>query len=159
MNVIIRDLIGTEIGESLPFMITEAKPQLEDLKALTNLRAEGAVEQLGDRWLVRGTVTASIRLQCVRCLNEFAYPVHAKFSEEFSRQPTEDQFLAGDTSLDLTEMLRTVILLTIPARPLHDAECHGLCDICGKDLGAEPHEHPERSAPQENPFSKLKEKR
>ncbi len=158
MKVSIRDLIGADVGESLPFTVAAARPKLADLPKLTDLKTEGTVEQLGDRWLVRGVVTASIRLQCVRCLQEFAYPVQTKFSEEFSRRPAEDQFPAGATDLDLSEMLRTVILLAIPARPLHDPDCHGLCAVCGKDLNKEPHTHTSRSQPRENPFSKLKEK-
>lgn len=158
MKISIRDLIGADVGASLPFTAAAARPKLEDLPKLTDLNAEGTVEQLGDRWLARGTVTASIRLQCVRCLQEFAYPVRAEFAEEFSRTPTEDQFPAVATALDLVEMLRTVILLTIPPRPLHDPKCRGLCDVCGKNLNEQPHQHPGRSQPRENPFSKLKEK-
>ena len=159
MKVIIRDLIGAEIGESLPFTVTETAPKLEDLDTLTDLRAAGVVEQLGDRWLVKGTVEATLRLSCIRCLKEFEYPIQAKFAEEFVRRPQEeDQFPAGDVDLGLAEMFRTVLLLAIPDRPLHDPDCKGLCAICGKDLNEEPHDHPEHAPVKENPFSKLKEK-
>ena len=161
MKVIIRDLIGTDVGESLPFTLESARPKLADLPKLTDLKAEGIIEQLGDRWLVKGTATASTRLQCVRCLKEFEHPVSAEFAEEFTRKPAEDQFPAGATELQLAEMLRTVILLTVPVRPLHAPDCQGLCDVCGRDLNEHPHDHPERAQAQakENPFSKLKEKR
>lgn len=156
MKVIIRDLIGSEVGKSLPFSLEIAAPKFEDAPDLIDVKVAGQVEQLGDRWLVRGVATATATLQCVRCLKEFEYSVDATFAEEFARKPSEDQFLAGDSELELTDMLRTVMLLTLPVRPLHAPNCRGLCDVCGKDLNEEPHDHPERGQ-KENPFSKLKE--
>lgn len=158
MRINVRDLAGAKVGEPLPFSLESAAPGFDDLPAVTGLAAAGAVEQLGDRFLVRGTVTATARLGCVRCLKNFDYPVRAEFAEEFARKPNEDQFPAGETVLDVTEMLRATVLLALPDRPLHDPDCRGLCDVCGKDLNEEPHEHPERAKSKENPFSKLKEK-
>jgi uncharacterized protein len=156
MKISIRDLIGADAGESIPFELEVAKPNLADLQ-LNGLKVTGSVEQLGDRWLVKGKATTVGRLSCIRCLTEFNYPVEAEFAEEFASTPDDDQFLAGDTELVLDEMLRAVILLTVPDRPLHDPDCKGLCDVCGKDLNQEPHDHPERAQAKENPFSKLKE--
>jgi len=39
-----------------------------------------------------------------------------------------------DNHIDLEPMLRDVIMLAFPLRPLHDENCRGLCATCGADL-------------------------
>jgi DUF177 domain-containing protein len=154
MKIDISTLIGEETGSTQDFSIDAKRPELEDLPKLKDLTASGTVSQLGDRYLVAGTVDSHLPLECARCLKRFDAPIETDFSEEFSRKPTEDQFPAGDKSLDLAPMLRTVILLAVPDRPLHDPKCQGLCPVCGKDLNEQPHRH--RKPGPASPFDALK---
>lgn len=159
LRVDLNTLLGAPAGERLPIERDVAKPAFDDLERPESLVVSGTVEQLDEGWLVSGTAQLSVELTCVRCLRTFRQTVRAEFSEEFSRQPDPDQFPAEEARIDLTEMLRSVLLLAVPDRPLHNSDCRGLCDVCGKDLNAQPHTHPERSQPRENPFSVLKKKR
>lgn len=154
MRIDIKPLAGAETGTELPFASKAAQPKLPDLPKLRDLQVSGIVVQLDDRLLVRGQATATIELQCARCSKDFKQKLIADFSEEFAGKPTDEQFRFDGKSLDLAEMLRVVLLLAVPHRPLHDADCKGLCTVCGKDLNSEPHKHPKPR--QASEFDKLK---
>ncbi len=163
MNELLIDLgpiLGPDTGVPLPFERTVARPRFTDFPNTSDLAVQGTVERLDAGWLVRGTVTATMQLSCSRCLREFTQAVRAEFAEPFRRRPATDEFKAEETRLDLSELLRSALLLAVPDRPLHDPECRGLCPVCGKDLNDDPHDHPDQpSAGDENPFSVLKRPR
>ena len=97
--------------------------------------------------LIKGRVETNLRLQCVRCLKEFAYPLCSTF--ELTLRPLkgasfeeETELEAGETELSffeegeihLSEIACEQIFLEIPYQPLCHEECKGLCPVCGKDL-------------------------
>lgn len=159
LRIDLNTLLGAKVGERLEFERTVPAPQLKDLSKPESLTVSGYVEALDNRWLVSGSTALSVELTCARCLKEFRKTVEADFSEEFSRTPDGDQFPAEETRIELTDMLRSVLVLALPDRPLHSPDCKGLCPVCGQDLNERPHTHPEPAQPKENPFSALKKKR
>jgi uncharacterized protein len=50
-----------------------------------------------------------------------------------SSEEMEVTFLEGD-EIDLDEIIRENIYLSIPVQPLCSEACRGLCPFCGKDL-------------------------
>jgi uncharacterized protein len=154
LRIDLNTLRGAAVGERVEFEREVAKPKLGDLEKPESLSVSGYVEALEDRWLVSGSAEVTVELTCVRCLREFRQTVSCSFAEEFSRKPTGDQFPAEQTRIDLTEMLRAVLVLAVPDRPLHSSDCKGLCDICGKDLNTELHTHKKPGKP--SPFESLK---
>ena len=153
-----KPLAGAAQGASIPFEAAAPRPKLKDLPKLGNLSVAGTVAKLDEGYLVAGTLTASIRMECARCLKPFDHPLSLKFSEQFHPAPDDDRFPARKDRLELDPMLRTVILTRLPERPLHDPACKGLCPTCGKDLNLEPHDHPEPEPPP-GPFDQLKKLR
>ncbi len=110
------------------------------------------VEKSGEKMTVRGSVAATARLGCVRCLAEFDLPVQATlevFAERSggSRKHGRDEealerddymkFHDGRT-LDLREDARELLLLELPMVPHCREDCRGLCPRCGADLNAGP---------------------
>jgi uncharacterized protein len=100
---------------------------------------------------VDGTVTASVRLQCTRCLREFSETLEFPLREEF--YPTIDVTSGAPVSgphdadafaidshhqVDLREPIRQALVLALPMKPLHSEDCAGLCPHCGKDLNEGP---------------------
>lgn len=157
ITVDIRTLVRAESGSSGPFAFSEPKPVFEDLSALRDLTGSGTVTQLGDRYLVAGVLSGKIGLECSRCLTPFTHRIADSFSEEFAKQPADEQFPAETERLVLDPMLRTVMLTGLPKQPLHDPGCKGLCAICGKDLNERPHAHPRSD--DDGPFAALKKLR
>ena len=148
-------LAGSEVGAELPFDLQLPQPKLADLTELHDLVLHGRVTVLEEGLLIAGTATGLLPLECGRCLKPYHQELAVEFSEEFAEHPQEEQFgFSGDT-LNLTEMLRTVLLLAVPDKPVHDPACRGLCPVCGRDLNEEPHQHP--AEPGDNPFSALKQ--
>jgi uncharacterized protein len=108
------------------------------------------VEKTGEKVTVRGLVSATARLECVRCLAEFDLPVRAPlevFAERAGGGRTRDEAeLERDDymkfhdgrQLDLRADARELLLLELPMVPHCREDCRGLCPRCGADLNAGP---------------------
>ncbi len=108
------------------------------------------VEKTGEKLTVRGSLSATARLECVRCLAEFDLPIQAPlevFAERAgSGRRREEEALERDDymkfhdgrQLDLREDARELLLLELPMVPHCREDCRGLCPRCGADLNAGP---------------------
>lgn len=94
----------------------------------------------------------SIRLDgpCMRCLAPASVDVDVVAQEYEATDPTADAELRSeyvvDGELDVDAWARDQVALALPDQILCRPDCAGLCSVCGKDLNAEPHEHPEVAA-------------
>ncbi|MFQ5874230.1 MAG: DUF177 domain-containing protein [Dehalococcoidia bacterium] len=96
--------------------------------------------------LVSGTLSASIRCTCVRCLSPFVLPTELAVEEEYipiaevpagpAHKALEAERLVINEQhmLDLEPALREYAILSTPMKPLCSQECAGLCSICGANL-------------------------
>lgn len=97
--------------------------------------------------LIDGTIDMSVSLMCSRCLNDFTLPVHVVFNEEYNpfeeAGEDEEQELTGkeldlsfysNDEIDLSELIKEQVILSVPMKPLCSEDCSGICSICGKDL-------------------------
>ena len=97
--------------------------------------------------LVKCGLAMETGLVCSRCLGRFRHPLKIKFEEEYFPtvdvvsgvplpQPEEASTFTIDEHhiLDLTEAVRQYVLMSIPMKPLCDADCAGLCPQCGKNF-------------------------
>lgn len=85
------------------------------------------VQIQGNALLATGTVSTPVTLRCSRCLKTFQRPITIP---EF----VVHRELTGEDFVDLTDNLREDIILELPQRALCQADCQGLCLVCGKDL-------------------------
>jgi len=129
------------------------------------------VLRFGKKVLVEGTVRIAASLNCSRCLKAVSYPVETNFKEEYNpavepdreeEQELTDRELDlsyySNDELDITELIREQVMLSIPMKPLCVEDCQGICFRCGKDLnegacGCKTEEADPRLAP----LSKFKE--
>ncbi len=129
---------------------------LEDLSRIdfdfeTPLQSEVKIQKVGLSVLITGKVQTTLRLQCVRCLKEFSYPLSSTFELtlhplkeapsgeeiELGNEEMESSFFEGG-EIHLSEIACEQIFLEIPYQPLCQEGCQGLCSICGKDLNLSP---------------------
>ena len=108
------------------------------------------VEKTGERVTVRGSVAATARLECVRCLAAFDLPLQVPlqvFAERSgSGRPRDEEALErgeymkfhDGRQLELCDDAREVLLLELPMGPRCREDCRGLCPRCGADLNAGP---------------------
>jgi uncharacterized protein len=104
----------------------------------------------GGRARLRGTVSAAMKVECVRCLCAFDEKVERDLDVSYCRAegigPVDDSELDekdldldyyGDDGIDLQQLLGEQILLTLPMKPLCRPDCKGLCPQCGINLNDE----------------------
>ena len=96
---------------------------------------------------VRAHYQGSFELPCARCIEPVSQPLEGDFDllyrpaglphleedDSISTAETEIGYYQGD-GLDLEDVLREQVLLTLPARVLCQADCKGLCPHCGQNL-------------------------
>lgn len=96
--------------------------------------------------LVRGGLSASVPLECVRCLDRFEEHIDVSLEEEYisahqvsgraERQALQAENLLIDSNnlLDLEPALKEYASLNTPLKPVCRPDCPGLCPRCGADL-------------------------
>lgn len=104
----------------------------------------GETEKVDERVHVRGTIAADVEILCIRCLD----PVKRKFDILFddifvdsAAEPAEteialeaddlDVSIAIDGRVNLADVVREQILLTLPGQVFCTEDCKGLCPMCG----------------------------
>jgi uncharacterized protein len=117
------------------------------LRQAAPIRAAGKVElasgSLGEI-RVTGHLDTQIEADCDRCLEKTQFPLDSDFdlmyrpvSVDFGDEKVLDEdeaqmgFYEGD-GLELNEVLREFVLLTLPMQRLCSESCKGLCPVCGQ---------------------------
>jgi uncharacterized protein len=132
--------------------------KLEENPETLGLCAEGAsfeepvkvdllASKSGDKLICRGKVRTSAKLECSRCLSVYDQPVISNldfvidFGEStlpiYRDKSEEDNYFIADPSsgfFQMDNLLREIIILALPLKPLCSEDCKGLCPICGTDL-------------------------
>ena len=114
-------------------------PEGSDLRL--DLRLEAVMEGV----LVSGTVTASVRAECGRCLTPVADEVEVDVQELFGYDPDpEGDDVSGTVEgdfINLEPVLHDAVMLGLPLNPVCRDDCAGLCAGCGEPLADLPAGH------------------
>jgi uncharacterized protein len=134
-------LVRAPLGKSLTLDIDEGPQVLEDLE-VEFLRGSVQATRVEKGLFVDGTVRSQLRLECVRCLDPFVFPVTLELAEMFRMPDTDPKpgtvYAVGENGqLDLAPLIRELAWLAIPMKHLCDPECQGLCPHCGVNLSDE----------------------
>ena len=94
--------------------------------------------------VVHGTMGITLRLLCSRCAEEFTsafrIPLDAVYIPAQETSPDREKALEEDETealtygghtIDLAEMVRGKVFLSVPLQPLCTLRCKGLCPHCG----------------------------
>ncbi len=118
------------------------------LRQIGPLKATGKVElvtgSLGEI-RVKGHVSAQMEADCDRCLEPARFPVDSDFelyyrpvAEGYGEDVAIDQseaemgFYEGD-GIELNDVLREFVLLTLPMQRVCSEACKGICPECGQN--------------------------
>ncbi len=111
-----------------------------DTRFADRLQVEADLDKTGHQVHLRTAVRTRAHFACDRCLEDFDYPLSARYEivyvieEGRTRgESGEDvQYLSPDTNvLDLGEDVRQYLILAIPQKLLCKDDCKGLCPKCG----------------------------
>lgn len=156
MKIDVDALRQAETGTALPFGISVPSLKLDDVPDLRQVEVSGTVTNLEGTLRVEGEMSVQAVLTCGRCLESYDQSLSTALHEDYARHPSDEQYPVEDDTVDLRPMLRNLVLLELPLRPLHHPDCRGLCSLCGRNLNREPHRHPPE--PRHSPFDVLKPK-
>lgn len=125
MIEVLRDLRRGEIRyypllEQLPVDVDGAKGKAP---------IKGALTREGGEILLRFQGKLLVDVPCDRCLKETSYLYEVEAEELL--EPEEDE------RFDLGELVNEHFVLQRPSQVLCDAECKGLCPVCGIDRNEE----------------------
>jgi uncharacterized protein len=125
----------------------ELENTIESDTFFSPIRAQLRIEKVGTEVIVKGNLTADVKLRCSRCLKDFwsvlsvAVDVVYHPIEEFKMEDKHEvkveeldmDFYSGE-KLDLLNLVTEQIMLNLPMKPLCNKLCKGICLKCGTDL-------------------------
>src|SRR5215813_5370089 len=127
----------TSTGSALGIVDTE-------LRVVQPVEIECRFFKVNAEVVVRGNLCSAVHLTCSRCAEEFeqslsialeaVYLPMQAISSERAKELEEgeaDVYAYAELVIDLAEMVRDKLLLSIPLQPHCMAGCKGLCPSCG----------------------------
>ncbi|HRY10257.1 MAG: DUF177 domain-containing protein [Actinobacteria bacterium] len=123
------------------------------------------LESVREGILVTGDAVATGDAVCSRCLDPVRVPLRADLQELYAWTEAEAEVddlgergphLDGEL-LDLRPAIRDGLILDMPAAPLCDPDCPGLCAQCGARLADDPDHHHDTTDPRWAALSALKD--
>lgn len=120
------------------------------LRQASQLKAEGSVELLGNTLgeiRVKGHLSVTMESDCDRCLETALIPLEADFDLYYRPEPelgrirdeveidegeSQIAFYEGE-GLELGDILREHILLSLPMQRVCSDACKGICPVCGQN--------------------------
>lgn len=125
----------------------DVPPLDEAVKVVAPYQGQVRLTRIGTGVLVTGELQTTVELECTRCLATLLREMRFEVEEEF--RPTLD--ITSGTSLpmdpdqdtatlidehhilDLAEVVRQDLLLSLPPSPVCRPDCRGLCPYCGQN--------------------------
>jgi len=116
----------------------------ETVKLESSVRVTGKIKKGIVQTDVEGRIAAVVKLECIRCLHLVDVSLDTPFTAGFvtaeyytqqkeaklDEEDLEVSIFEGD-KIDLTELVREQILLTVPEQVFCREDCRGLCQKCG----------------------------
>lgn len=116
----------------------------EDVRFVSPGVVEVLVEPVQGGYLLTGTASVGTEVPCSRCLAPVPWSIREPFRMVLSRHPLEDLdddwalFPVGEHEFDVAPLVRELIIVALPQKPLCRPDCLGLCPVCGADRNVEP---------------------
>jgi uncharacterized protein len=165
MRLDLSELAGTA-GKHISVDIKESCPPDMDVTCTKPVKGKLTFDNTGTLLLMNGEIETEIKIECGRCLVDFTLPVESPIEEEFRLEKVGDAIqilpldeedtdadLVQNNILDVQELVRQALLVSLPIQPLCRPGCEGLCPTCGENLNVRKCQCP--PAEPESPFKAL----
>jgi uncharacterized protein len=132
-------LLKEPVGNTRLFGLELDRFELDDDLVASNVSGEVRLTQLTTELLLDATVTATVELECDRCLRAYDQPVRVRFSAQY--EPTidvhtghqvseiddeEERFSISDNhEVDIAEPLRQELIVALPMVASCGKDCPG----------------------------------
>lgn len=139
-------IVIPDIPDEGLFIELEEKISIEGFSVSSPVKAELAVNKMANEVMITGNLSVELEMECSRCLRGLQQaqdlPVSVVYcpAEEMGPEKHglhDDEmdmgFYTGE-ELDLQELIREQIVLSVQMKPLCNEDCKGICPKCGIDL-------------------------
>jgi len=146
MRIELENLEGGKSDFAHVYQPDNLNPLDERVRLAAPANVNGKVRLFGNEVFVNGHVDTRARVECDRCLQPVELPVNADFALEYitvseyessgAAELTEAEMSVSvfdGEALDVDEIVKEQILLTVPTRMLCREDCKGICPECGTD--------------------------
>lgn len=152
MDAVILDL---RVFERFPARATlTADPQefsveCDGVLGVDEVTLEVTIQQAGEEYYCQGLVTGTLRLECARCLTEYAAEIRqetdficrdraAAVAEAGIVDDEDYAYFDGlERIVKVDDLVRQALVLAVDIKPLCREDCLGLCPKCGCNLNVE----------------------
>ena len=133
-------------GLPLRCMIDSDAPAGTGETVLGPVTGEILLSPAGKTVVAQGYLDVELEMQCSRCGQMYTERLHIAVERECSLEQIDDPTayleeedlgpmpIANGDDIDLSELVRQLIIINVPPRPLCRPDCKGLCAKCGADL-------------------------
>jgi uncharacterized protein len=111
------------------------------------VRLSASIQKDRQQYRLKGTVQATLELECSRCLVAYQMPVdepfevlylpHADAKTDGEVEIEDDDLSTAyyrDQVIDLGQLVMEQFFMVVPMKPLCSEACRGLCSMCGTNL-------------------------
>ena len=154
-------LLEENVGFSCDFGLAEEQIVVADDLELDALHGTLRLTRTLQGVYAEGELHSKRERICVRCLREFPVLLSSELAELYNYPPIpEAEFVISEGGiLNFAPLIRELILLDEPLRPICKIDCKGLCPVCGHDLNqSDCYCHLEVNEPQWSAFGALLER-
>lgn len=114
------------------------------IRFIEPIEYKGEIYKVNGDKLIHVDITYKYEEACGRCLETFTKEENTVLSgklveknDEITRDDEEEVIYYSGQKLDLTEDIMSMVILSLPMKPLCDEECEGLCPKCGANHNKE----------------------
>jgi uncharacterized protein len=148
MNLDLRDFAAFPAEVSIEAELDSSEYGIEHIAFRDLMSLKLQIQKLQDEYYCQGTVQMPVEEECSRCLNLFDTDLTGDLNfiiktgddkSLLSRVNDEDviHVKPGEPVVDLNNLIREALILSLPLKPLCDEDCKGLCPNCGVNLNEE----------------------
>ncbi|HCC34967.1 MAG TPA: nucleic acid-binding protein [Ruminococcaceae bacterium] len=103
------------------------------------VRVQGEIRREAELTVLSADIIYDYSAPCDRCASPIVKEITESVYHVLADRPdggeeTEETVLLDDMRLDLDEMVRTDLILSLPTKFVCSEDCRGLCPLCGKNL-------------------------
>ena len=110
------------------------------IKPVAPCKVSGVVTSDSDVLVITANIKTELEMVCSRCLDTFIYPIDIDIEERFttnSDSQDDEAVVVMDDVIDISELVETSIISTLPIKRVCKDDCKGLCQVCGCNLNVE----------------------
>jgi Predicted metal-binding, possibly nucleic acid-binding protein len=140
MKVQISDIIsGKDRSKKIEYKFEMPQFEFEGdiIKPIGSCSVVGRISADSDILLLNAEIKVDLEMICSRCLDTFIYPIDIDIEERFttnSKSEDEEAVVVLDDVLDISEVVETSMISTLPIKRVCKDDCKGLCQECGCNL-------------------------